>query len=67
MDHRDDIRFMPDTYAAEVESLPISTHAILWLSVAFVLIAIVWANFATLDEVTHAEGRDAARRLLKYL
>ena len=57
MDHRDDIRFMPDTYAAEVESLPISTHAILWLSVAFVLIAIVWANFATLDEVTHAEGR----------
>lgn len=57
MDHKDDIRFMPDTYAAEVESLPISTHAILWLSALFVLVAIIWANFATLTEVAHAEGR----------
>ncbi|MBT4492288.1 MAG: HlyD family type I secretion periplasmic adaptor subunit [Gammaproteobacteria bacterium] len=56
-EHKADIRFMPDTYAAEVETLPITTHAILWVSAAFVLIAIIWANFATLDEVARAEGR----------
>lgn len=56
-DFRADIEFMPDTYAAEVESLPFASHLILWTSAAFVLIAIIWANFATLDEVAHAEGR----------
>lgn len=56
-DFRADIDFMPDTYAAEVESLPITSHLILWASAIFVVIAIVWANFATLDEVAHAEGR----------
>lgn len=48
---------MPDTYAAEIESLPLASHLILWLSAAFVFVAIIWANFATLDEVAHAEGR----------
>ena len=57
MTHKGDIRFMPDTYAAEIETLPVTTHAILWLTAAFVLVAIIWANFATLDEVAHAEGR----------
>lgn len=56
-DHKADIRFMPDTYAAEVESLPLSTHTILWVSALFVLIAIVWANFAKLDEIARADGR----------
>ncbi len=56
-DFRADIEFMPDTYAAEVESLPLASHFILWAGAAFVLIAIIWANFATLDEVAHAEGR----------
>jgi len=55
--HKADIRFMPETYAAEVESLPLSTHAILWVTAAFVLVAVIWANFATLDEVARAEGR----------
>jgi len=57
MSNQRDIEFMPDTYAAEIETLPVTSHAILWLTAAFVLIAIVWANFATLDEVAHAEGR----------
>jgi len=56
-DFRADIEFMPDTYAAEVESLPLASHLILWASAAFVVIVIIWANFATLDEVAHAEGR----------
>ena len=56
-EYKSDIDFMPDTHAAELESLPLASHMILWLSAAFVLIAIIWANFATLDEVAHAEGR----------
>jgi adhesin transport system membrane fusion protein len=56
-EYKSDIDFMPDTHAAEIESLPMASHMILWLSAAFVFIAIIWANFATLDEVAHAEGR----------
>ena len=52
-----DVRFMPDTYTAEVESLPISLHSIVWITLAFLIIALIWANFATLDEVAHAERR----------
>ena len=48
---------MPDTYAAEVESMPIAIHSILWVSVVFLVVALVWANFAMLDEVAHADGR----------
>ncbi|PPC92103.1 MAG: hemolysin secretion protein D [Methylobacter sp.] len=33
------------------------SHLILWFSLAFVLSAIVWAGFATLDEVTRGTGK----------
>ncbi|MFT5211701.1 MAG: adhesin transport system membrane fusion protein [Flavobacterium sp.] len=52
-----DIDFMPETYAAEVETLPFAAHAILWSSVIFLVSAVIWANFASIDEVSHAEGR----------
>lgn len=55
--NKDDVRFMPETYAAEVETLPTSIHAVLWLVALFILVAIVWANFATVDQVTHAQGQ----------
>ncbi|MCB1694375.1 MAG: HlyD family type I secretion periplasmic adaptor subunit [Pseudomonadales bacterium] len=55
--HRDDVRFMPDTFAAEVETLPIAMHAILWLTLVFFVTALVWANLANVDEVAHAQGR----------
>ena len=54
---QEDVSFMPDTYAAEVEATPIALHAIVWVTVVFILTAIVWVSFATLDEVAHAEGR----------
>ena len=54
---KEDIDFMPDTYAAEVESTPIAVHAILWTSAIFLIIAIIWANLAVLDEVAHANGK----------
>ncbi|MDG1835672.1 MAG: HlyD family type I secretion periplasmic adaptor subunit, partial [Pseudomonadales bacterium] len=57
MVNKADIDFMPETYAAEVESLPVAAHAVLWLTAIFFIAAIIWANFATLDEVARAEGR----------
>lgn len=54
---REDYVFMPDTFVAELETLPIALHAVVWVTVAFVVIAILWASFATLDEVARAEGR----------
>lgn len=57
MTNQDDIQFMPDTHAAELESLPAPLHAILWLTVIFLIVAIVWANLATVEEVARADGR----------
>jgi adhesin transport system membrane fusion protein len=37
--------------------LPLGSHVILWFSFAFISIALIWANFATLDEVTRGTGR----------
>jgi membrane fusion protein, adhesin transport system len=54
---KEDISFMPDTYAAEVESTPIAVHAILWVSVIFLVVSVIWANLAKLDEIAHATGR----------
>ncbi len=53
----EDVRFMPDTFAAEVETLPLATHAIVWTILVFLVTAVIWANFAPLEEVAHAEGK----------
>ena len=52
-----DVDYMPDTYAAEVETVPTRLHLILWTSTVVLVAALVWARFATLDEVARAEGR----------
>lgn len=57
MVNKADLDFMPETYAAEVESVPVAMHAVLWLTAIFFISAIVWANFATLDVVARAQGR----------
>jgi adhesin transport system membrane fusion protein len=57
MVNKADLDFMPETYAAEVESVPVAIHAVLWLTAIFFISAIVWANFATLDVVARAQGR----------
>ena len=48
---------MPDTYAAELESVPLRLHLLVWVSVLFLVAALIWANLATLDEIAHADGR----------
>ena len=35
----------------------ISARVIMWLVFAFIIIALIWANFAVLDEVTMATGQ----------
>ena len=55
--HKQTLEFMPETHAAEIERLPFTAHLILWVSLVFLVTAIIWANFASIDEVAHAEGR----------
>jgi adhesin transport system membrane fusion protein len=53
----EDQRFLSDVNAANLYELPLQSHLILWFSVIFVVVALVWAGFATLDEVTRGEGK----------
>jgi adhesin transport system membrane fusion protein len=52
-----DLEFMPDTLSVSLDNPPFSSHAILWVTAATLIAAITWANFASIDEVAHAEGR----------
>jgi len=52
-----DIEFMTDTSAAMLQGLPFRYHAILISAAAFLLIAALWAGFATLDVVTVGQGK----------
>ena len=54
---KEDIEFTQESIAAEFETMPISAHLVLILSGLFVLTAIIWASFATLDEIARAEGK----------
>ncbi|MCK5189909.1 MAG: HlyD family type I secretion periplasmic adaptor subunit, partial [Methylococcales bacterium] len=59
-DHKsqvEDQAFLTDVNAANLYGASIQSHVLLWLSVSFVVIAIIWANFATLDEVTRGSGK----------
>lgn len=53
----EDQAFTTDINSAILYGSSIHSHIILWLAISFVIIAIVWANFATLDEVTRGEGK----------
>ncbi len=52
-----DIQFMPESAAVLQERPPIAAHAILWLTVVIIITAIIWANFAEIEQVARAEGR----------
>jgi membrane fusion protein, adhesin transport system len=38
-------------------SVALKSHLILWISFVFIIVAIVWARFATIDEITRGKGR----------
>lgn len=53
----DNLEYMQETSAAMLERPALLAHGVLWLTGACVLATIIWANFAEIDEVAHAEGR----------
>ncbi|MGJ0486682.1 MAG: HlyD family type I secretion periplasmic adaptor subunit [Methylomicrobium sp.] len=53
----EDKDFVSDINAVNLYGVPVYTHLILLLSFAFIIIALIWANFATLDEVTRGSGK----------
>jgi adhesin transport system membrane fusion protein len=46
-----------DRFFMTDEELPLHTHMLLIIICAFIFIFIIWANFATLDEVTKGQGK----------
>ncbi len=55
--HEDDAPFLSDVNAAVLMGARRSSHVILWVSALFFLVALTWAAFATLDEVTTGQGK----------
>jgi len=54
---QDDIEFMRETSAAALLGPRVFSHLILWGTLLFVFVALIWAYFARLDEVTSGEGK----------
>ena len=53
----DDIEFMRETSAAALLGPRQFSHLILWGTLLFVVVGLIWAYFANLDEVTSGEGK----------
>ena len=53
----DDVNYMSSTHAVLVQTTPSGARIIIWAMLLFILIAIIWASFATLDEVTRGSGK----------
>lgn len=53
----EDQAFLSDVNAANLYGASIHSHIMLWLTFLFFVIALIWANFATLDEVTRGTGK----------
>ena len=57
MSERADAEFMTDLNAATLQGARPLAHWILWSTIAFLVVALVWASQAQLDEVTLAQGQ----------
>lgn len=53
----EDKDYLSDVNSVNLYGVPFYTHLILVLSFVFIAIALIWANFATLDEVTRGSGK----------
>lgn len=53
----EDLGFMSEKNAASLIWPHFFTHALLWSIFAFLVIALIWASLATVDEVTEATGK----------
>jgi len=62
-----DLEFMPDTSAASLEQVPRGARMILWVVVAFLAFALMWAHRAELDEVTRGNGQVIPSRQIQVV
>jgi adhesin transport system membrane fusion protein len=53
----EDKGFITDVNEANLYGASFHSHLILWLGFIFLMIALIWANYATLDEVTRGSGK----------
>lgn len=53
----EDKEYITDVNVANLYGIAFKFHFILWVAFFFIVFAIVWANLATLDEVTRASGK----------
>ncbi len=53
----EDQSYLSDVNAANLYGTSVQHHLILWLTFSFFITSIIWANFATLDEVTRGSGK----------
>ncbi|MGH8439853.1 MAG: HlyD family type I secretion periplasmic adaptor subunit, partial [Pseudomonas sp.] len=49
--------YMPDVAGATLQDSPRLSRITVWLAAALLLVALIWAWFAVLDEVTMGEGK----------
>ncbi|MBE9563552.1 MAG: biotin/lipoyl-binding protein, partial [Proteobacteria bacterium] len=49
------------------KSLSETSHSILWITIVFVITAIVWSNYAMLDEVTRSSGKVIPSRQIQVI
>jgi len=53
----DDVNYMSSTHAVLVQTTPSGARVIIWAMLLFIIVAVIWASFATLDEVTRGSGK----------
>jgi len=56
-EQNEDARYITDVNADVLYRSSIQSHIILWLGALFTFVAIVWANYAMLDEITRGSGK----------
>ncbi len=56
-EHKQDLDFMPEVEGALLEDSPRFARSTVWVVTALLIVALLWANFAVLDEVTTGEGK----------
>lgn len=53
----DDVNYMSSTHAVMVQTTPSGARVIIWAVLLFIVIAVIWASLATLDEITRGSGK----------
>ncbi len=55
--HKQDLEFMPEVESAMLEDSPRLARLTVWVACSLLIIAVLWAYFAELEEVTRGEGK----------